>query len=143
MLGLASSSNSRRGPRRSAASPAAGHRVGQLANPPQTQLITPATAVATHPYRLQRRDPGYRGGKRFESTADHPDVSEPPGDDQHRRLTRVVGQLGWSVSLYTLRKYGAGDPFLHSRRIRAAQGPLKKAEPSDFNDRGDAVALIE
>jgi hypothetical protein len=30
-----------------------------------------------------------------------------PGDDQNRRLARVVGQLGQAVSPYTLRKYGA------------------------------------
>jgi hypothetical protein len=35
-----------------------------------------------------------------------------PGDDQNRRLVRVVGQLGQAVSPYTLRKYGARRTYL-------------------------------
>jgi hypothetical protein len=60
-----------------------------------------------------------------------------PGDDQNRRLARVVGQLGQAVSSYTLRKYGAGGGDLaqpcwgswsieqsndHSARVRVRPG---------------------
>jgi hypothetical protein len=56
---------------------------------------------------------------RIMETTARPDGPEPPRDDQNRQLTRVVGPLGWSVSLYTLRKYGAGGGYWFEFR----QGP--------------------
>jgi len=46
-----------------------------------------------------------------------------PGDDQNRRLARVVGQLEKAVSPYTLRKYGAcGSDLTQHGRDRIDQG---------------------
>ena len=63
-------------------------------------------AIRDHPSRMGGPDE-CQSLVRVTETPARPDGPEPPGDDQNRQLTRVVGQLGWSVSLYTLRKYGA------------------------------------
>jgi hypothetical protein len=49
-----------------------------------------------------------------------------PGDDQNRRLARVVEQLGQAVSPYTLRKYGArcGDLAQHGVGAHHEDGDL-------------------
>ncbi len=83
--------------------------------------ITPAAALVEPEFNRfvgAALRPSYRGGTWFESTAAHPDVSEPPGDDQKSATGPTCRAAGTVRSPYTLRKYGA----LHAARVGSAAG---------------------
>jgi hypothetical protein len=82
--------------------------------------ITPAAALVEPEFNRfvgAALRPSYRGGTWFESTAAHPDVSEPPGDGQKSATGPTCRAAGTVRSPYTLRKYGAGggDLAQHGR----------------------------